>query len=52
MKLQSQMRERERERYAIDRGEEIEAGDDEVSEGEAVDLLVLILPRQKLVHHL
>lgn len=50
MKLQSQMKERER--YAIDRGEEIEAGDDEVSEGEAVDLLVLILPRQKLVHHL
>lgn len=45
-------RERERERYTIKRGEEVETGDDEVGEGKVVDLLVLVRRRQQMVHHL
>lgn len=30
----------------------MEAGDDEVGESEAVDLLALVFRRQQLVHHL
>lgn len=42
----------ERERYTIERGEEVETGDDEVGEGKVVDLLVLVRRRQQMVHHL
>jgi hypothetical protein len=52
LKNKARVREREREKYAIKGGEEVEAGDDEVSESEAIDLLILVRPWQKLVHHL
>lgn len=42
----------EREDYGVELAEEVEAGDDEVGESEAVDLLSLVLVRQELVHHL
>lgn len=38
--------------YAVERAEEVEAGDDEVGESEAVDLLGLVLVGEELVHHL
>lgn len=38
--------------YTVEGVEDVEAGDDEVSEGDVVDLLRLVVMWQHLIHHL